>query len=76
MIKQTWSKIKHWLEHYHAITGWVISILPEIREEVAKILDGNTRLAIQRVVTKLHVPPIQPKTSEESLEIILDILWK
>ncbi len=37
-------------------------------------MDGNARMAIEQVVTKLHVPPNpNPKTSEEP---ILDIFWK
>ncbi len=40
-------------------------------------MDGNARMAIERVITKLHTPPNpNPKTSEEPLEIILDIFWK
>ncbi len=55
----------------------VLSLLPEIREDVAERLDGNTRVAIERVVAKLHIlPNPNPKTSEEPLEIILDIFWK
>ena len=77
MIQQSWSKRKHRLEHDYAITGWVLSLLPEIREDVAERMDGDARMAIERVVTKLHVPPKpNPKTSEEPLEIILDIFWK
>ena len=30
MIQQSWSKRKHRLEHDHAITGWALSLLPEI----------------------------------------------
>ena len=65
------------MEHDYAITGWVLSLLPEIREDVAERMDGDARMAIERVVTKLHTPPNpNPKTSEEPLEIILDIFWK
>ncbi len=60
------------MEHDFAITGWVLSLLPEIREDVAETMDGNARMAIEWVVTKLHVPPNpNPKTSEEPLEIII-----
>ncbi len=72
MIQQSWSKRKHLLEHDFAITGWVLSLLPEIREDVAERMDGNARMAIKQVITKLHAPPNpNPKTSEEPLEIIL-----
>ncbi len=73
MIQQSWSKRKHRLEHDYAVTGWVQKLLPEIREDVAERMDGNARMAIERIITKLHVPPNpNPKT----LEIILDIFWK
>ncbi len=62
------------MEHDYAITGQVLSLLPE---NVAERLDGNTRMAIERVVTKLHIPPNpNPKTSEEPLKTICDIFWK
>ncbi len=47
----------------------VSSLLPEIREDIAKRLDDNTRMAIERVITKLYMPPNpNPKT--------LNSLWK
>ncbi len=49
MIQQSWSKRKHLLEHDYAIIGWVLALLPEIREDVAERLDGNTRIAIERL---------------------------
>ncbi len=65
------------MEHDYVITGWVLSLLPVIREDVAERLDGNTRIAIERVVTKHHIPPNpNPNTSKQSLEIIFDVFWK
>ncbi len=73
MIQQSLSKRKYQLEHDHAITGWVLSLLPEIREDVAERLDGNTIMANERIVTKHHIPlNPNPKTYEESLKIILN----
>ncbi len=41
MIQQSWSKRKHQLEHDYAITAWALSLLPEIRKDVAERMDGN-----------------------------------
>ncbi len=51
--------------------------MSEIQEDVAERLDGHTRVAIERIVTKFQVlPNPNPKSSEESLEVILDNFWK
>ncbi len=41
-IQQSWSNRKHQLEHDYAIMGWVHSLLPEIREDIAERFDGNS----------------------------------
>ncbi len=65
------------MEHNDGIIGWVLSLLPGFKEDVAERLDGNTRMTIERVIPKLHIPPNpNPKTSEEPLDIILDFFWK
>ncbi len=62
---------------YFAITCWVLSVWSEIKEDVAERLDGNTRMVTERVVTKLCASPNpNPKTSEASLKIFLDMFWK
>ncbi len=67
----------HQFELDYAIIGWILSLLPEIREDVAERLDGKTRIAIEQVVTKPHIPPNPNlKTSDKSLEFIPDIFWK
>lgn len=77
MIQQSWSKRKHGLEHDYALIGWVLSLLPEIHEDIAERLGSETRMVIERFVAKLPVPPNpNPQMSEESLEIKLDIFWK
>ncbi len=43
-IQQSCSKRKHILEHDYAITGLVLSLFAEIREDVAERLDANTQL--------------------------------
>ncbi len=50
-------KRRHQLEHNNEITGWVLSLLRDIGEEVAERLDCDTRMVIMRIVTKLYVPP-------------------
>ncbi len=53
MVKQSWMKRKQLLEHDFAIAGWALSILPKVREDVRLRLDGDKRIAIERVIAKL-----------------------
>lgn len=77
MIKHSWTKRKTLLEHDFAVTGWALSILPEIREDVQLNLDGDKRMAIERVITKLHIAPNPNfKVSNEENDMIIDIFWK
>ncbi len=56
-MNQSWMKRKQLLEHDFAVTGWALSIFQEIRDDVKLNLDGDKRMAIERVITKLHVSP-------------------
>ncbi len=44
-------------EHDFAVTGWALSILPEIRDDIKLNLDGYKRMVIERVIAKRHVAP-------------------
>ncbi len=50
-------KAQNLLEHDFAVTGWALLILKEIRDDVCQNLDGDKRMAIERVISKLHVHP-------------------
>ncbi len=74
MIKQSWMKRKKLLEHDFAATAWALSILPDICKDVRLHLDGDKRLAIERVLAKLHVAQIL--VANEEIDRIIDMFWK
>ncbi len=77
MVKQSWMKRKQLLEHDFAIAGWALSILPKIREDVELNLDGDKRIAIERVIAKLHVVPNpNSKVANDEVVVIIDTFWK
>ena len=77
MVKQSWMKRKQLLEHDFAIAGWALSILPEIREDVKLNLDGDKRIAIERVIAKLHVVPNpNSEVATDEVVVIIDTFWK
>ncbi len=78
MVKQSWMmKRKQLLEHDFAIAGWALSILLEIRDDVRLNLDGDKRIAIERVIAKLHVEPNpNSKVSNDEIVVIIDTFWK
>ena len=76
-IQDAWAKRKSRLEHEYAVTGWALSILPEIRANVLTDLTGEHRLMMENVVERLHVPPC-PNKQVTGFEIttIIDIFWQ
>ncbi len=68
---------KQLLEHDFAVAGWALSILPKIREDVRLNLDGDKRIAIERVIAKLHVAPNpNSKVANNEIVVIIDTFWK
>ncbi len=70
-------KRKQLLEHDFAVAGWALSILPEFRNDVKLNLDGDKRIAIERVIAKLHVAP-NPNynVANDEIDVIFDTFWK
>ncbi len=59
------------------MTGWALSILEEIWDDICQNLDGDRRMAIERVIAKLHVHPNpNSKVANEETDIIIDKFWK
>ncbi len=68
IIQQSWSKQKYWLEHDVANTGWVLFHLPKIWQDFAESRDGDMRMVVERVVSRLHALPFQnPKCLHNQL---------
>ena len=51
-----WERRNAKLDHDYAITGWALSVIPEVRADVEELLIGDHRNTINRVVLKLHEP--------------------
>ncbi len=65
------------LEHDFAITGWAVSILPEIWDDFRLNLNGDMRMAIKRVIGKLDVTPNpNSKVANDEIDVIIDTFWK
>ncbi len=68
---------KQLLQHDFAVAGWASSILLEIRDDVRLNLDGDKRIAIERVIVKLHVAQNpNSKVVSDEIVVIIDTFWK
>ncbi len=77
MIKQSWMKRKLLLENDFAITGLTRSILSGIHNDVRLNLDCEMKMAIERVIAKLHLAPNpNSKVANNKIDMIIDIFWK
>ncbi len=71
-----WSKHKQRIEHKYAIVGWALCVMEDIQKDVLERLTGVHRDAIEKVVSRLHVPPCpNPAISDMSLHEIIDTFW-
>ena len=59
-----WEHRKVKLDHDYAITGWALSVMPEVRANVEERLTGDHCGSIECVVSKLHKLPC-PKESKK-----------
>ncbi len=59
------------------LAGWALSILPEIQDDVRLNLDSDKRMAMERVITKLHVAPNpNSNVANDEIDVIIDTFWK
>ena len=74
---EKWKHRQAKLDHDCAITAWALSVMPEVREDCKKRINGNHRNAIERVVERLHVVPCpNEKVKGMSTTDTLDLFWK
>ncbi len=77
MVKQSWTKRKQLLEHDFAVTGWALSSLPKIRDDVRLNLDSVKRMAIKRVIAILYVAPNpNSNVANDEIDVTIDTFWK
>ena len=73
-----WNKRKLRIEHEYSITAWALCVMGSVRNDVRDRLTGHHRDAIEKVVSRLHVPPC-PNTNPAILTMlpheIIDTFW-
>jgi hypothetical protein len=52
-----WNKCKQRIKHEYAIAGWALCIMEDVQKDVQERLMGTHRDAIEKVVSRLHMPP-------------------
>ncbi len=58
VIQDSWAKKKSLLEHEYALTGWSLSVLPEIHANVLSVLTGENHLMIKKVGCMFPLAPM------------------
>jgi hypothetical protein len=66
-----WNKRKQRIKHEYAIAGWALCIMEDVQKDVQEQLMGTHRDAIEKVVSRLHMPPCPSM----SLHDIIDTFW-
>lgn len=77
-FKGCWAARKVNLDHDYAIAGWALCVMPEVMADVKKRMNGSHRLAIERVVERLHLAPCpNPKVDLSKMTVadIVDQFW-
>ncbi len=73
-----WNKHKQRIEHEYAISGWALCIIEDVQKDVLEQLTGMHHDAIEKVVSRLHLPPCpntNPAVSSMSLPEIIETFW-
>ena len=72
------TKRKLRIEHEYSITAWALCVMGSVRNDVRDRLTGHHHDAIEKVVSRLHVPPC-PNTHPTILIMlpheIIDTFW-
>ena len=71
-------KKKKKVEHNYSISGWDLSVMPAVQENIVEDMTGVHHDTIERIVTKLHEPPCPKKSKEirgKTIGDIMHIFW-
>jgi hypothetical protein len=77
-VSKAWDERSKKLEHDWAITGWALSVMPEVYKDARERLTGHDWDAIERVVRKLMTYPCPNKFHDlegKSKDDIVDLFW-
>lgn len=73
-----WEHRKIKIEHEYAITAWALCVMDDVREDVRARLIGEHRIAMEKVVKRLHLPPCpnqHPEVMSMTEAQIVDVFW-
>ena len=78
-----WIKRRCKIDHAYATCAWALSVLPQVREDVAERMTGEDRKDIEEIVKKLHSVPNPNKgrgpdgtpVAEMDPDTIVDLFW-
>jgi hypothetical protein len=71
-----WNKRKQRIEHEYSIAAWALCVMESVRADVRERLTGEHRDPIEKVVTRLHVPPCpNPNPTMMLPHEIRDTFW-
>ena len=75
-VRAAWKRRKEKLQHDYAITGWALSVSPEVMADVNARMTGEHRNAIERLVVRLHsIPCPNEKAIGMSDSDLIDTFW-
>ena len=75
-IESLWNKRKKRLEHDYSTAGWALCVMKEVMDDCAqRMVTGDDRDAIERVVTKFTVPCPNNKVNNMMMSDIVDQFW-
>lgn len=72
-FSNAWDKRSKKLEHDMAITGWMVSPLPECREDAMHNHEGYHRDAVERLIKKLFGP--EAEENRWNMGSVLNLFW-
>jgi hypothetical protein len=73
-----WNKCKQHIEHEYSIAAWALCVMGSVQADVREQLTGEHHATIEKVVTRLHVPPCpNPNPTVHTMlpHKIMDTFW-
>jgi hypothetical protein len=78
-VSKAWNERSKKLDHDWAITGWALSVMPEVYKDARERLTGHHQNVIERVVRKLMTypypnkfPHLEGKLEDDIVDLFLD----
>ena len=53
-MKNTWATLNINLDHDYAIAAWILSVMPEVKNDVDTRITDKYHEAVERIVERIH----------------------